>query len=93
MKTQPDSTIEKVKNFIRQPYAWPGGYPLFAVCSDGGCLCKTCATDNFELIAQSTIHLDRDGWQVAGIDVNWEDGELTCDNCGNRIESAYVGEL
>jgi hypothetical protein len=34
MKTKPDSGIEQLKAFIRQPYAWPGGYPLYAVMGD-----------------------------------------------------------
>ena len=34
MKTKPDSMVEKVKTFIRQPYAWPGGYPLYAIAND-----------------------------------------------------------
>lgn len=77
------------KEFVRQPYAWPGGYPMFAICNDGGCLCKTCAKDNAKRILESTRREYRDGWQVDAIDVNWEDSALTCDNCGNLIESAY----
>ena len=35
MKSQPTSGIEQLKAFIRSPYAWPGGYPLYAVMGDG----------------------------------------------------------
>ena len=79
----------QVKQFIRQPYAWPGGYPLFAICNDGGCLCKTCAKENAKQIIESTRREYRDGWQVEAIDVNWEDTGLYCDNCSQPIESAY----
>jgi hypothetical protein len=27
---------------------------------------------------------------VEALDVNWEDPDLFCDHCGNRIESAYA---
>ena len=78
------------KSFVRQPYAWPGGYPLFAIATDGGCICKACAKDNAKLIIRETRDDSRSGWAIAAVEVNWEDAELTCDNCGNSIESAYA---
>ena len=81
-----------VKQFIRQPYAWPGGYPLFAICSDGGCLCKTCVKDNAKQVISATRTDDRGGWAVQAVDVNWEDTALVCDHCGKLIESAYGGD-
>jgi hypothetical protein len=86
MKQNP---LKDVKQAIRQPYAWPGGYPLHIVMSDGGCLCCDCAKREFLLIARSTIQGQRDGWNAAGIMVNWEDIDLLCDHCGRTIESAY----
>jgi hypothetical protein len=69
------------------PYAWPGGYPLFAITSDGAALCKKCAATERALIGTTT---GTDGWCVVGIDINYEDPELFCDHCGDRIESAYA---
>ena len=80
------------KNFVRSPYAWPGGYPLFAIMSDGGVICKTCAKDEAKLIIRATRDKDRSGWQCVGVDVNWEDNDLYCDHCGGKIESAYRDE-
>ena len=77
------------KNFVRQPYAWPGMYPKFAICIDGGFLCKKCATENAKRIIRSIRDLDHTGWQVEAIDINWEDTSLYCDHCGKPIESAY----
>lgn len=57
---------------------WPGGYPLYYVAKDCSILCPDCA--NKEGVEPSPI----DG------DVNWEDPELICDDCGERIESAYA---
>jgi len=89
MKTRPDSTIEQFKQFVRQPFTWLGCYPLFAIMSDGGCLCRHCAESEAAQVIRSTVAESRDGWRVAAITVNWEDTELTCDHCGNLIESAY----
>lgn len=89
MKTKPDSMVEKVKSFIRQPYAWPGGYPLYALMSDGEAICKHCAKSDYPLILSSTKDDDKRGWTVMAVDVNWEDNELYCSHCGEQIESAY----
>lgn len=71
----------------RAPFAWPGGYPLFAITSDGGCLCRHCCAAERLAIATTT---GQDGWTVTDLTVNWEDPELTCDHCGGRIEPAYA---
>ena len=71
----------------RAPFAWPGGYPLYATTSDGGCLCHQCCAAERLSIATTT---GSDGWTVTGLTVNWEDPELYCDHCSDRIESAYA---
>ena len=81
--------IRQLKDLRQHPYAWPGGYPLYAVATDGGALCAACVRDEWRLIATATHEGDRSGWAVAGIDINWEDTDLHCDNCGEKIESAY----
>ena len=30
--------LRRVKQAIRQPYAWPGGYPLYVIMADGAAL-------------------------------------------------------
>jgi hypothetical protein len=71
------------------PYAWPGGYPLFFICSDGGALCCDCVKSERRNILQSIGHNLRDGWKVVAIDINYEEPDLTCDHCSKPIESAY----
>ena len=68
------------------PYAFPGGYPKFAITSDGACLCPECCKTERESIATTT---GSDGWNVVGIDLNYEDDHLFCDHCSVKIESAY----
>jgi cell wall-associated NlpC family hydrolase len=82
--------LQTVKSVIREPYAWPGGYPLYTVMSDGGCLCPACCKTAFRLIVSAELRRDNTGgWRAAGVEVNWEDAALSCDGCGNFIPSAY----
>ena len=71
----------------RSPFAWPGGYPLVAVTSDGACLCHRCTATEREAIGTTT---GTDGWNVVGLQVNWEDSQLFCDQCSAQIEAAYA---
>jgi hypothetical protein len=71
-------------------YAWPGGYPVYYVTSDGASLCASCVDKEIKTILESTLESSRDGWAVEGADINWEDSNLFCDHCSKRIESAYA---
>jgi hypothetical protein len=80
------------KEFVRHPFAWPGGYPLFAIMDDGACICRECAKSEAKQIIRSTRDHARDGWECIGVDVNWEDTDSYCAHCNKPIESAYGGE-
>jgi hypothetical protein len=85
MTTQSNS-LRLADRLSASPYAWPGGYPLFAITHDCGALCKTCCRSERSSIGTTT---GTDGWGVVALEINWEDSDLYCDHCGNRIESAY----
>ena len=72
---------------IESPYTWPGGYPMFAVTHDGVALCQSCCKSESRSIG-STYGTDE--WAITALAVNWEDPELYCDHCSERIESAYA---
>lgn len=59
-------------------YVWPGGYPAFYLSEAGNVLCVGCASDP----DTSDPAIDAD--------VNWEDPDMHCGDCGFRIESAYA---
>tara|TARA_R110000787_G_scaffold255086_1_gene360430 strand:- start:3259 stop:3519 length:261 start_codon:yes stop_codon:yes gene_type:complete len=80
--------LHKVKEAIRQPYAFPGAYPVFAVTTDGGALCCTCLRTEFKNICYSVNEELDDGFRVQDVVINYE-AEILCDNCGNEIEKAY----
>lgn len=84
------STISDFRRAVRNgPYAWPGGYPLYWLMSDG----ETCAFDvaKSERRAMLEALRDRDssGWRPVALEINWEDSELYCAHTGRKIESAY----
>ena len=57
-----------------------GCYPL-AYLIDNQCQCNDCAT-------MTSIHTEESPIAF----VNWENSDLYCDECGERIESAYSEE-
>jgi len=69
----------------KHPYAWPGGYPRYAVTDDGGCLCVNCVRTERTAIDHA---IPGDGWFLLSLAINWE-STLYCDHCGDVIESAY----
>jgi hypothetical protein len=85
----PDQRLpEPMENGNYPAYAWPGGYPMYYLCKDGGVLCPKCLNDNKALINDP----DEPEWYVLASDINYEDPDLYCDNCSERIESAYAEE-
>jgi hypothetical protein len=86
MSTQSKS-LRLADQLSKSHYAWPGGYPMFAITSDGAALCHECCKSERENIG--TTYGD-DGWEVIALDINWEDNALFCDHCGKKIESAYA---
>jgi len=81
-------TIKRDENGRCDKYVWPGGYPIYYVCADGGILCPDCVDVERELI-DAADESDKQ-WLVVDQEINYEDGSLYCDNCSNRIEAAYA---
>lgn len=86
MTTQ-STSLRLADALVTAPHAWPGGYTRHAITEDGATLCHNCARTERTSIATTTGH---DGWCVVGLAINWEDPDLFCDHCGERIESAYA---
>jgi hypothetical protein len=60
-------------------YTLIGCYPIFYLDSDNNCLCPKCASENDDFTEP-----------LVAADCNWEDPDLYCDHCSERIESAYA---
>jgi len=66
-------------------WAWPGGYPIYYLDRENSVLCVNCARRSDE---------DKDEipqFKPIAAGINWEDKALYCDDCSERIQSAYVG--
>jgi hypothetical protein len=80
------------------PYAWPGGYPVFFVMSDGESLSFKAAKSERRLILEALAdhasgnRHESSGWRPIALEINFEDSRLYCAHSGELIESAY-GEL
>jgi hypothetical protein len=64
-------------------YAFPGGYPLYYIDGEGQALCPDCAT-------KSLGDYTCPSFRPVAADINYEDPALHCDDCSQRIESAYA---
>ena len=81
--------LEKVKDAIRNPYASPGGYPVYVVMADGELLSRDCARREYKLIADNTVHNTQADWVAAGAMILWEGTDSYCAHCNCELESAY----
>lgn len=70
-------------------YAWPGGYPLYFLASDGEALSFDTVRAELRQCLRALRDTSRDGWRIVACEINWEDAELTCAHSGNLIQSAY----
>lgn len=85
-------TIRDYKRAVRAgPFAFPGGYPLVYLCSDGGVLCHSCCIGEAAEIMRAIRDGDSSGWRVVACDALYE-GDSTCDHCGHRTVGAYEDE-
>ena len=65
------------------PYAFPGGYAIQYVTSDGGVLCAKCADE------QIRKPQDEAEFNVLDFFVHWEGPALTCECCNEPIKAEY----
>ncbi len=83
--------VRKIRASLKEGrYTSLGCYPKFYLTSDGGVLSHESVNDNWARIVRAIVRDEKDGWQIVGVDVNWEDADLYCDDTGERIPSAYA---
>lgn len=74
-----------IKEALRNPYTWPGGYEKRFSAYDGF-LCADCVRKNLRAVFEDTT-MNAGGWNLS-VEVYWEGPVHFCD-CGAEIESAY----
>ena len=88
--SQPKNSTEIRATIRAGEYAWPGGYPMFALMSDGDTLCFSCLKSQLDSIGPAMgDESDSSGWRVEAIDINYEDSDMVCASCSKQMESAY----
>lgn len=89
-------TVNSISDFRRAvrngPYAWPGGYPVYWLMSDGEACAFGVAKSERRAMLEALRDKDNGGWRPISLEINWEDGALFCAHTGARIESAYSEE-
>jgi hypothetical protein len=71
------------------PFTSYGCYPRFAVASHSGAICSACCREE---ISSIMVADNSDGLLLVGDAINYEDCSLYCDNCSEKIPSAYGEE-
>lgn len=83
-------TTKELKTALRQgEYAWPGGYPIFFVMSDGQAASFDGVRGDFKNVIYSMRHNENYGYSVVGIEINYENEFLTCCFTNELIDCAY----
>ena len=85
---QAEMTSKSLASLVRAGYAWPGGYEIAFIMSDGEMLCMDCAKKEFRgLLRALRDPADaHSGWRVAGfITSDWMEGEEICCHCNGPI--------
>lgn len=80
--------IDEARHVARHEYAWPGGYQMAVVTTDGGLLCPDCVKAEWFNIADSARRNLADGWQPAATTLIYE-GEETeyCSHCDRQMNN------
>lgn len=71
-------------------FAFPGGYPLVYLCTDGACLCPSCANEEDREAYNDDDDIAIDA-PVVSFFANYED-VIYCDGCYAAMMGAYVEE-
>jgi hypothetical protein len=86
-------TTKEIKSLIRQKFAWPGGYQIFLVTSDGGELCCDCARQEYRQIVWDKMHGASTGWNVEGKFLSCDVEEpIYCDHCNKFFPPSHMTE-
>lgn len=83
-------TISQYRKHMRNPYAWPGGYEIRPVMTDGAVLCRACLiTERRNILEALADPSYRTGWEIACFDVLWEGSSELCGHCSTEIKTEY----
>lgn len=70
-------------------YAWPGGYPMYFITSDGAALNFSTVREELCNVLDSIKRGSSGGWRVVACDINYEGHDLIDAHTSESIECAY----
>lgn len=71
----------------RERYAFPGGYALALLTTDGGLLCPDCVASEFSQVSSSHRNRCDDGFRPAAVVCGEEtDSEMRCNHCDKVMQ-------
>jgi len=88
----PFHIMRAVKEAIRKPYVFPGGYEKALYLEGGERLCLPCARENWKALVESALDSTvgwSTGWAPMGVDVYWEGPSEFCGHCNREMQSEY----
>jgi hypothetical protein len=78
--------VQALQLVARNKFAWPGGYEMFVLASDGGLICSDCVQKEYRQLYHDTANKwHGTGWDVIAADATCNCDEATCDNCGRDL--------
>ena len=80
-----------LKNVLENSHISNYGPPFFTT-KDGEALCIKCVKENLDLIYDSIDNGGDPQWEVVACSVNWEDNDLYCSHCNEKIEPEYEND-
>ncbi len=81
-------TVAQVKEAIRKPFAWPGGYRILFLMADGETILPETAKANFREVVSDT-KAKAGVWEIVGSYVYWEGEPIQDAHTYEFIESEY----
>lgn len=84
-----EMTPRRLKAALRQRWAWPGGYELVYLTSDGALLCHDCVVKHLRNVLDDLKQTRGSGWKVKAVSYEAVSAEICdadlcshCDQCG-----------
>lgn len=90
------TTISDLRAAVRNgPFAWPGGYQMRFICSDGESMCFDCVTAHKREVLHAITHIESEDypewlvkdWRVVAFEIHYEGEAEICANCNAEIPS------
>ena len=74
-----------LEEIISNPYAWPGGYRIWAFMANGSTISAEACKEEADTIRDN----GEEDWTIVDLFVHWEGEPLMCEHTGEFYDSEY----